>query len=113
MLIDDNLITLKSVGKALEMNGYSTSRYFDPLQAVADYDPARFFLVVTDYRMPSLNGIEVLKAIKQKNLEASIIVYTGFPDEKIKQEILENGAMDFYKPLDIEKLIEKIESIKE
>ena len=58
MIIDDNVYTLKSVSNALEMNGYPARSYCNPLNAILDYNPERFPLVITDYQMPDASGLD-------------------------------------------------------
>ncbi|MCF7793727.1 MAG: response regulator [Candidatus Cloacimonetes bacterium] len=111
MLIDDNRFTLNIVGKALEMNGFPTRKFNDPKEAVAAYDPQIIAVVVTDYLMPSLNGLEVMHQIRQQKSDADIIVYSGIPNEEMIQIVKENNAHFFDKPLNFELLIKKIENI--
>jgi two-component system response regulator HydG len=111
MLIDDNIYTLKSVRKALEMNGYPTRSYLNPQRALSDYQPESFPIVITDYRMPELSGIDVLKQVRKYNSAAHVIIYTGFADENLSNEIRMHGADEFLKPLNIEELIQRIDEI--
>ncbi|HPR16704.1 MAG TPA: response regulator [Candidatus Cloacimonadota bacterium] len=111
MIIDDNVYTLKSVSNALEMNGYPARSYCNPLNAILDYNPERFPLVITDYQMPDASGLDILKYIRKIKHDAHIIIYTGLNDDSVSREIQKYGADEFYKPLDIEKLIQRIEEI--
>ena len=111
MLIDDNQITLRSVGKALEMNGYHNHQFCDPVMAVQNYDEEKYSVIVTDYRMPKMNGLDVLSSIRSKNRNAKFIIYTGFPDDALDKKIAQLGADSFYKPLNIERLINRLEEI--
>ncbi len=111
MLIDDNSFTLNIVGKALEMNGFPTIQFSDPNAALTAYNPQNIAVIVTDYLMPSMNGLELLSKIRQQKSDADIIVYSGIPNEDMIQMVTENNAHFFEKPLNFELLIKKIENI--
>lgn len=111
MLIDDNRFTLNIVCKALEMNGFPTIQFNDPKAALTAYNPQSIAVIVTDYLMPSMNGIELMSQIRQQKSDADIIVYSGIPNEEMIQIVKENNAHFFEKPLNFELLIKKIENI--
>jgi DNA-binding NtrC family response regulator len=109
MLIDDNVFTLRSVGKALEMNGYPTMRYRNPDLALKDYDPERFAVVVTDYRMPTMTGLDVVHHIRSLSSEAAVILYSGVMSNDLMQEASRLNTPYYEKPFDIESLLTDIE----
>ena len=112
MLIDDNEITLRSLSKALEMNGFPNHKFDNPITALKNYNPDTYPIVVSDFRMPQLNGIELLNYIKAKNSKVKMIIYTGFPCEKISHQIISLGAREFYKPINLEQLLGCLEKMK-
>jgi DNA-binding NtrC family response regulator len=64
-----------------------------------------------DFMMPEMNGIEALKAIKEKNPEMQIILLTGHATVEKTVEAMKAGAMDLIeKPADLDALSEKIKS---
>lgn len=73
-----------------------------------------FDLVITDARMPGMNGGELIVALKSHHLtkDIPVMMLTGFADETIKQQALENGVIEFlYKPILPEELILRIKNI--
>jgi two-component system, LuxR family, response regulator FixJ len=65
--------------------------------------------VVTDIRMPEIDGIELLKRVKRKKPELSVIVMTGHGDIPLAVEAMKLGATDFVeKPFDDERLIDTV-----
>jgi DNA-binding NtrC family response regulator len=113
MVIDDNEFTLKSIRYALKIGGFPNHGFSDPKEALSKYDKNIYQLIITDFRMPKLNGIEVLKLILQMNNEAKVIIYSAFADEEIQVEALNRGAFLFLKkPFNYEFLIEAIQRIK-
>lgn len=71
-------------------------------------------LVITDYRMPGMNGLDTIKEIRNINPEIEVIMITGHGSIESAVEAMKLGAHDYItKPLDINELQIKIEDIKE
>ena len=63
-------------------------------------------LVVTDIKMPGMDGVELLRAVREADQDAAVIVLTGAADMKTAIECLRLGAYDFIlKPVNIEELL--------
>lgn len=78
LLVDDNrngLIARKSV---LEELGYVTVATTDPAEALDLFSKQQFDLVITDYKMPSVDGLEVIQRIRALNENVPIILISGF-----------------------------------
>ena len=59
-------------------------------------------LVLLDVKLPDMNGIEILRKIKEVKKDVDIIMITGFPEETTAKEALELGAYDYImKPFDL------------
>ena len=95
LLIDDDITCLKSIGKALTINGIPNRRFISPREAVDCYRSEHFDVVVTDLKMPEMNGIEVLKAIRTINPEANVIILTAYDDDDKKELAYQNGVHSF------------------
>ena len=80
MLIDDDEKILKSIGESLDLNGIKNKRFSSPKEALLAYVTDKFDAVILDLKMPEMNGIEVLKAIKEHNSKAFVIILTGYPE---------------------------------
>ena len=88
---------------------------------VLTYDCAKSFLtqissgpsgcLITDVRMPELNGIELLRKVREMNLRIPVIVITGHADVPLAVEAMRAGAMDFLeKPYDDEVLLASVQT---
>ena len=111
MLIEDDPLSLESLSSALTLNGFDTKGFSSPLEAVQEYDSIRTKVVITDFHLPHINGIGVLKEIKKKNPYAMVIVISGDGKKEISSGALAAGADAFFhKPIDIVKLIERMAS---
>lgn len=107
LLIDDEELVLKSVARLLEREGYEVIACHTGEEALDKVRSENFHLIISDVRMPNMNGVEVIRSIrkilKQKN-EKKIpeILITGYADEITNQEIESLEVADYlYKPFDL------------
>jgi DNA-binding NtrC family response regulator len=114
MLIDDELSILESLKTALRQTGYVCELYQTPVEAVEAYRRGGYDVVITDYMMPGMNGIEVLKAVRGMNSEAYVILLTGYADVENAIAAVNNGAYAFFrKPLNFVEFIDTLRKIDE
>jgi two-component system response regulator FixJ len=99
----DSLLTLlKSDG--LRSRGYASAHEF-----LATYDPGARGCVVTDLRMPGMDGVELIQALKGLASVLPIIVITGHADVGRAVDAMKAGASDFIeKPYESEQLLRSI-----
>lgn len=62
----------------LEELGYEITATTDPLEALTLFSNDRFDLLITDYKMPKLDGLELIRRVRQTNSEVPIILISGF-----------------------------------
>lgn len=111
LMIDDDKSSLDNLGESLCILGYTVKKYSNPKEAVLAHKKEKFNLVITDYHMTEMNGIEVIRAIKQHDADIPIILLSGNADEEIEKLSVQSGASAFLtKPLDFEKLMDLITS---
>jgi len=105
LIVDDEPFNLDLLEQELDDLGYGTERAADGAEALAKLDDAGPDLVLLDYQMPGLNGIEVLRAIRQKNKELPVVMITAHGSIERAVEAIKSGADDFVtKPFDPEHL---------
>lgn len=110
-LVDDDKNILVSVSMALEAAGFSVSSYADPEEALAALLKEPADLVVLDIKMPRMNGIDVLKKIRERS-EMPVIFLTSVDDEADQLKGLRFGADDYItKPFSQRLLIERIRAV--
>jgi CheY-like chemotaxis protein len=81
MLVDDAPDVLSTTGRFLEAAGFDVVRATDGQAALASLASGRQFrLLVTDYAMPGLNGIELTVQAQEKIPDLKTVIITGFPD---------------------------------
>ncbi|BBH22043.1 hypothetical protein Back11_33880 [Paenibacillus baekrokdamisoli] len=69
-------------------------------------------VIITDVRMPYMNGLEFIAKVKENKLHAGIIVLSGYDEFQYAQTAMQHGASTYLlKPVDIEKLAESVREI--
>jgi anti-anti-sigma factor len=98
-----------------ELSGFLTSKGFkvitanDGKEGVILFQQHKPILVLSDYKMPNMNGIELLKRIKMINKDIHVVLISGAADGKIIVEAMKEDAFDFIsKPIDLKDLMEVI-----
>ncbi|MDY0328386.1 MAG: response regulator [Arcobacteraceae bacterium] len=81
-------------------------------QALKIYKENDIDIIITDIRMPIINGIELLKEIKKINSEQTVVLFSGSNDYDFLLEAINNGADKFFiKPLNFESMLSSLEAI--
>ena len=100
LIIDDDIDLCLLLSRFLNKNGFETSSAHSGAKGIALYDPANFDVVICDYRLDDMDGIKLIKGLKAKNPQVSILVITGYSDIKTAVEVIKLGAFDYItKPL--------------
>jgi DNA-binding response OmpR family regulator len=113
LVVDDDEDNLKLFTIVLEYAGFKVVSYSDPLEAFKKFKPGYYDLVILDYIMPSLNGFELYKRLKQKDESIKILILTA-SQERLHISHQELGGMILKvarKPIGISKLLDEIDSI--
>ena len=114
LLIDDDLPCINNLKDALEPGGHECVLFQNPNEGIAAFQSDNFDVVVTDYKMPVMNGLDVLRTIREHNPETYIIIVTGFADTNNAIAAVNDGAYAFFrKPLDFNRFMKTIGKIEE
>jgi len=101
LIIDDNPSFLLTLGAYLEDSGYIVIRANDGQEGVELFARHQPDIVVTDLRMPRLDGVGVLRSIKEQNPGTPLIVFTGTNGYYGTEQLHQQGAWCcLFKPLD-------------
>lgn len=112
IVVDDDAESLRTLDDALRANGFEVTAFSDPRDVLAHDDPGAFNAAIVDYRMPGMNGIDLLRELKRLNPAMAVVVVTGQLDEGIQVEAMRHGAVDFfYKPIDFLRLLDLLNRI--
>ena len=95
--------------RLLSLDGYAVVGAENGAQGLKIFDQTSPDVVLTDIRMPILDGMGVLKAIKEKSPKTVVIMITGHGDMNTSREVLKMGAFDCCdKPVGYDELVESI-----
>ena len=109
-IIDDDAAVRDSLGFLLQVNRIPF-RVFESAVAFLEALPEDGGCVLTDVRMPEMNGIEMVRRLKTQGYRAPVIVMTGHADVPLAIEAMKAGVVDFIeKPFDEELLLSAIRS---
>lgn len=106
LIIDDEIQICESMKMILDYEGYTVVYSTDALEGLKKIAQNSFSALLLDIQMPKMNGFEVLKKVKDSNLDVSVIIISahGSVENAIKATRL--GAFDFIeKPIDRDKLL--------
>ena len=108
LLVDDEERFLTTTKVLLDKRGTNTITATNGLDAMRIMDEHRIDVVILDVKMPGLDGVEVLRKIKQKHPLVEVIMLTGHASVESAVEGLKLGAFDYVtKPCDVTDLVEK------
>ena len=109
LIIEDENSIAEIIKSKLEKENYSVTIKNDGLEGYYEVCKGIYSLVLLDVMLPSMNGFEILKKIKDDKIDVKIIMLTAKTTLPDKLEGLENGADDYItKPFHIEEVIARI-----
>ncbi len=95
LVIDDEVPTLKMFGLLLEALGHEPLAAESGEEGLIRFDRERPDVVLTDIKMPGIDGMDVLRALKEADPRSEVIVITGHGDMELAIEALHLDATDF------------------
>ena len=109
LIVDDEPDVRKVVRMTLTKAGYDVIEAEDGEQAIAAIkegeNPLLLSVIISDIRMPKINGVEAIQYFQQQWPRVPLIVLTGFPDMEMAIGFLKKGVVDYLvKPVEKEKL---------
>lgn len=103
LVVDDEEELAKLYSTVLTGSGHQAMGVYSGKQAFKQVKKQNFDLVITDFQMPKMTGLELLKAIRKKGKNIPVILMTGKVSE-LPAEELKNFAKVLAKPIDIKEL---------
>lgn len=105
-LVDDDKILLKALTQAFELDNIDVVSFDNPVSLLEQVHQGFSGVIVTDVRMPQLNGLELFAKVKEIDPEIPVIIMTGHADVPMVLKALRDGVFDFVsKPLDSDHLL--------
>ncbi len=105
LVVDDEPSLREVLSIMLKRAGYSVTSVTDGEEAVEIVQKEIFDLVITDLRMPKIDGMEVLKAVKSASPETVVLIITAFATADSAVEAMKHGAYDYLtKPFQVDEV---------
>ena len=114
LVVDDEPALLDLVQDILEGAGYIVETVTSGIEALALLKERRFDLIISDIRMPEIDGFQFLELLHEGSAEKThrVLLVTGdLLDEQVQSRIGEIGAEVLYKPFDIEALLAAVRRV--
>jgi DNA-binding NtrC family response regulator len=103
-VVDDEARICSLLVRALEANGLNAESALDPEEGLERLKGHPFDIVITDLRMPGIDGLELLRRAKVIRPQCEVVLMTGHASVETAREALKRGAVDYItKPFEIEK----------
>ncbi len=113
LIVDDEKEVTDSLVTAFKPSDYEITAENDPVQALKRYKKEKFDVVLTDVRMPEMTGIELLKAIREHDPKARVIVVTAYGDLETSIAAINNKAVAFFsKPINFVELVDLLQDLE-
>lgn len=111
LVVDDEVKMCFTLTKLFELCHYPVAVAHNGLEALDKIDSFQPNCILLDIRMPKMNGVDVLKKVRQEHPEIVVIMTTAVVSEESREECLKAGAADYLiKPIDFKSLLETIKN---
>jgi DNA-binding NtrC family response regulator len=105
LVVDDEKTVCNSCKKILTQEGYNVEVALTGEEALGKIKGDGFDLVITDWKMPQIDGLEVARRIKKEKPNTAVIIITGYPSVDSSIEAIRSGIADYVpKPFTPEEL---------
>ena len=110
LLVDDEAVFVRNMSKLLNARGYEVTTAASGNEAIEVLERQSVDVIVLDLKMPGMDGLATLKAIRGSDLFSETLILTGHGSIDSALEAVKLGAYDYLtKPCEIDDLVEKIE----
>lgn len=112
VIIEDEKTKRITMNDALIKDGYNVESFEDPVVAISYLKESEVDLVITDIRLPQMDGFEVLQKVKEMNQNIAVVMMTAFGTIESAVEAMKLGAYDYLtKPFSTDQLLLLVKKI--
>jgi CheY-like chemotaxis protein len=112
VIVDDQIDSTRLLHKNLESleQDFQINTAFSGEEALLELSSGDVDLLITDFRLPGITGLELMDKFRQTNPEGKVILISGVTDQTIRQKVAQAGASAFFfKPIDIPEFLDAVE----
>ncbi|MFO1496871.1 MAG: sigma-54 dependent transcriptional regulator [Verrucomicrobiota bacterium] len=114
LVVDDERGLCAGIQEALSREGYAVDAANDPAGALQLTETRLYNLVIADYRMPQMTGLELLDKVKERTRDTLFILMTAYGTVEGAVEAMKQGAYDYLsKPIDLQRLRAQVQKALE
>jgi len=121
LVVDDEPLIRESLYEILRIEGYHVQMAQSGKEALKFIDAKEYDIVVTDFKLPKMSGMDLLEALKKDHPRIEVILITGYGSIETAVEAMKKGAYDYItKPINdneikiiISKIVEKMQIVAE
>lgn len=112
LVLDDDPDTTEILEHMLGKQGYHVAAASSPGRGMEKLASHQFHILILDLRLPGMDGIDVLRKIREKDRDLAVIVLTGYPSVESAVASLKGGVSDYVeKPIDEAKLLGAVQAV--
>jgi two-component system response regulator HydG len=112
LVVDDDTTFLLMVQSFLAKKGYQTEVVSDPVKALQALEKSNFDLILSDYRMPEMDGMEFLSEINDREIDTPLILITSYGDIRLAVKAIKQGATEYItKPVNPDDLLALVKNV--
>ena len=113
LVLDDEPIVCKRLKPFFQKSGYEVETFNQPTEALARFEEKPFDVVITDLKMPGLDGIQLLEKVKALHPDTEVVVITGFATMETARESFRKGVFDFVaKPFKLADILDSVRRVE-
>jgi DNA-binding NtrC family response regulator len=95
LVVDDEKVVCNSCQKILAKKGYNVDTALTAEEALKKVKGNGFNVVIADWKMPEIDGMEIAKRVKKENPNTVVIMITGYPSVESSIKALRSGVSDY------------------
>ncbi|HMK51656.1 MAG TPA: HD domain-containing phosphohydrolase [Thermodesulfobacteriota bacterium] len=114
LIVDDEKLICSVLARRLNREGYFCVMAHNGREALNHFYTDAISLIISDIKMPEIDGIEFLKRVKEMNPKMTVIMMTAYPDIDVAVDAMRAGAYDFItKPVDLDLVVLRVKKALE
>jgi DNA-binding response OmpR family regulator len=112
LVVDDDIGCLQMLSLFLESEGFDVTATSDGAKALEILENNKFKMIITDFNMPAMNGVELAIKVRERHSGTPIVLLTGSEISAVIEEAVSAGISEiFCKPLHLKRLTTAIRSL--
>jgi len=109
LVVDDEPVVLESCRRIFSEQGFDVRTTSSPREAIGLVTGSRYDVILCDWKMPEMDGVDVVEVLDKRTPDSAIVMITGYPSVEKATEVMKRGAMDFVaKPFTPEEIVETV-----